>query len=483
MLQRLLEMVSVFEHLLLEDKVEFIVTKQGKQLWDAFEHDKGAGKPKLKTADEIVKFLANEISEKHLQKLANWYQKNDFSLEDASKIKDSINRFEKLRKKLDKKDLNQYKTSVELDTALAPFNEDDEKSNKQLNREYVAKLFKEKQAKLVHEGGGVRVIIPNTEEASKYLGRGTRWCTAADDNNMFSTYSKRGAPLYVIVCDDGEKYQFHFKTGQYMDAKDHPIKVVDLVKKYPVLYDVFADEAEKWGVIELIKPASLTDEKITTIFEKVCKANAKYPSDVFTWLRNKVIYDRPFDSKMKDAFVKFVHDAVKTTRMFSMFTNEIGIFLKLDPAELVDLAKLSEDAYHGSPILTMMSEKHYVEHIFSDKAAFQKLVDIIVGLVKDGSRIRVSDYLTLLTMPKAVLGSKYKLEDWVTTEFLDEVSIKHGADAAKILGYEPAEAIQLKMVEKDPGNINDMPYASNRVKERARMFAKAASDRGRYGGR
>ena len=69
--------------------------------------------------------------------------------------------------------------------------------------------------------------IPRTEAASCALGSGTRWCTAAQNRNQFSYYSKYG-PLYVWHDKKRkQKYQFHFETGQFMDAQDQPLTAAD----------------------------------------------------------------------------------------------------------------------------------------------------------------------------------------------------------------------------------------------------------------
>jgi len=72
-----------------------------------------------------------------------------------------------------------------------------------------------------------RHIIPHTEKASKYYGRGTTWCTAARDNCMFDYYNQKGA-LHIMIPKHanypGEKYQYHADTKQFMDRDDNPIE-------------------------------------------------------------------------------------------------------------------------------------------------------------------------------------------------------------------------------------------------------------------
>jgi len=86
-----------------------------------------------------------------------------------------------------------------------------------------------------------QLAIPETQEASCELGRGTKWCTAAAKDNMFDQYSEDG-PLYVWRDKNGKKYQFHFETAQFMDSKDVPIdaRTIEYFRtKHPVLSKLF----------------------------------------------------------------------------------------------------------------------------------------------------------------------------------------------------------------------------------------------------
>ena len=81
-------------------------------------------------------------------------------------------------------------------------------------------------AQVVFDNSLVRIIVPNDEAAACYYGQGTRWCTAAKSNNMYDNYARDG-DLYILLPKqpkyDGEKYQLHFASGQFMDEGDSPI--------------------------------------------------------------------------------------------------------------------------------------------------------------------------------------------------------------------------------------------------------------------
>lgn len=92
------------------------------------------------------------------------------------------------------------------------------------------------QAETVFDNARVRIIVPLDEAGACYYGQGTQWCTAAKNNNMFDRYNKEGR-MYILLPKnpqyDGEKYQLHFPSGQYMDERDNSINLNH------ILQDVF----------------------------------------------------------------------------------------------------------------------------------------------------------------------------------------------------------------------------------------------------
>lgn len=88
------------------------------------------------------------------------------------------------------------------------------------------------QAETVLDNAEVRIIVPLDETGACYYGQGTQWCTAARNNNMFNRYNKDGR-MYILLPKqpqyEGEKYQLHFPTGQYMDETDNAVNLVQLI--------------------------------------------------------------------------------------------------------------------------------------------------------------------------------------------------------------------------------------------------------------
>ena len=124
------------------------------------------------------------------------------------------------------------------------------------------------QAKPYYEDQDLRIIIPQDQTAACYYGQGTKWCTAAQQNNMFDRYNKSGE-MYIIVPKKpayvGEKFQFHFPSKQFMNEKDQRVNLRELRARFPQLADVFAKQAAESGVIALDKNMDDVTAQLPTI--------------------------------------------------------------------------------------------------------------------------------------------------------------------------------------------------------------------------
>jgi hypothetical protein len=82
------------------------------------------------------------------------------------------------------------------------------------------------QSETVYDDADVRIIVPLDEPAACYYGQGTQWCTAAKNNNRFNQYNRNGR-MYIMLPKnpkyDGEKYQLHFQSEQFMDETDNDV--------------------------------------------------------------------------------------------------------------------------------------------------------------------------------------------------------------------------------------------------------------------
>lgn len=149
-----------------------------------------------------------------------WVNKK-LMLEDLYKATEYLSYFVKYNNRIEVKDINKYHSLPELYNIVKVFMDNPEIATS--NSDEVRRI--KEGADKVFENGEWLVIVPHTKEASCYYGKGTQWCTAAEQShNMFDHYNSQGNLYINIRKSDGEKFQFHFESGSFMDATDTPIE-------------------------------------------------------------------------------------------------------------------------------------------------------------------------------------------------------------------------------------------------------------------
>ena len=283
-----MKFLQLLEQFLFEDrKIDNIIKRQGVKLEKAFKRDRTyqarnvdrvpelkAAMRKAKPADinaglsneERILFALQWVHPKYLQWLANRYINREFKFEDLPQIKEKLKEFDRVKAKLPIKDINRYKTMAVFYDALESMEEVDIRSNKQKERDMKKKFFKSGDAKIFYKDSDITIIIPKTEETACFFGKGTQWCTAASGYNAFSSYDSQG-DLYIIILSDGDKYQFHFESMQFMDARDQEIPVGDFIDENPSLLKAFGkDIYERIPLIASVE--ALDGDTWNVLFEK-----------------------------------------------------------------------------------------------------------------------------------------------------------------------------------------------------------------------
>ncbi len=260
-----------------ESREEHAATQWGDQILAAYNKDRYRGATQSQLQDSATKPLdvvkrLSEIEPRYVQWLTKMYIAGQFKLEDISRLKHDVQRFNAVRSNLQNKDINQYKSLSDLYAALKPFEQAENISNRQKNKQLRDKLWKDGDLTEFYKDDQIRVIVPETEKAACYIGRGTKWCTSSTESeNYFDHYNDAG-PLYVIFTHDKRKYQLHVVQGMtmpdyederdedaeywdeddvghlsVMDEQDQEVDLDELVKKYPSLKKAFANMRDDWG--------------------------------------------------------------------------------------------------------------------------------------------------------------------------------------------------------------------------------------------
>lgn len=216
---------------------------------------------------------------------------NKGTLDNIGHVKDILTRFDSEKNNLINKDIMKYKSLDELEDMLNDESSYAEKSHRQQVRDR-QKARRDaditKEANLVFSGEGFDVWVPETYAAECKLGSGTRWCTASTESDYYYDYYKRvyGGDYYVLIGEDGEKYQFHIESHQFMDKDDEPVDMVVFFEDKPSLKAFITPKILKaMGVTEdrLSEPISVFVD-IEDIAKRLSTrdASARFIEDVYT---------------------------------------------------------------------------------------------------------------------------------------------------------------------------------------------------------
>ena len=153
--------------------------------------------------------------------LLNQYRQGNLDMNNLSKVRNTIDFFNRYNRQLEVKDINQYKNINQVYDNVKNFMEDPSQATSKSDE---ARKIKEMGAEKVYEDNDWLIIVPKTREAAIYYGKGTKWCTASTRGyNYFERYNNEGRLYININKNTGDKYQFHFESNSFMDAEDKPI--------------------------------------------------------------------------------------------------------------------------------------------------------------------------------------------------------------------------------------------------------------------
>jgi len=156
---------------------------------------------------------------------------NGSELEDLySRGKDNLIKFELLKKKRliksEHADIGKLKNLSDFEDAVEQYEIPEEE-------------FTDKgQSEVIEDNEEFKAIIPFDEKSACYYGQGTRWCTAAKNDNMFSHYDDMGDLIILIPKKPGykgEKYQIHNNPFIIMNEKDKEVPKSLFEKRFKTL--------------------------------------------------------------------------------------------------------------------------------------------------------------------------------------------------------------------------------------------------------
>lgn len=159
-------------------------------------------------------------------KYCNWLLQHVNNNTDLQELKVALEQYHDgikrgiLQRKNISNDITTFKTCEELITAIQGImkSDDSQYSTSEVNN--MKKLAG--QYEIAMENHDWLVIAPQTWEAERYFGRGTKWCTVGDEG-YFYHYMIRGQ-LYINYPKNGNlkmRSQFHFEDEAFADVDDN----------------------------------------------------------------------------------------------------------------------------------------------------------------------------------------------------------------------------------------------------------------------
>lgn len=288
--------IEHFEALLQESekKVDTILakkTKGGATVYElvqaAMQNDYEIAEEEISPKDLLMQFDEHKEISKYLDWVVKQYIGEEFQFGDITQLNDDLKKFSKYSKNknvFENPDLGRIATYAQLKTKLDEIDDNDMSLLGSSQKKNAIKTSGSKDVDIFADDKDFLIVIPKTKAASIYWGRGTRWCTAAD-NGYFEYYTNQG-PLYILINkkDKTEKYQFHLESGSFMDKNDNAICLPLFLDRYKNIREMFRKAV--FGITDLPsyelkawrEKYPLSDEKIVDLVKKSDASQCKHIS-------------------------------------------------------------------------------------------------------------------------------------------------------------------------------------------------------------
>lgn len=171
--------------------------------------------------EDLQKKYANKFSEEDLNWILNISDLQDFNHKYTDFILKTVHpdhvtgdteigvnlikSFDKYQSQLDKKDINQYKSLEELDSALIPIHQ------KEKQKDLESRVDK------IYEDDKFLVVKPKTEESSCKYGSNTKWCVTSKGTGHFGRYTSGRQALYFIINKSKSTNKNYSKVAIHFD--------------------------------------------------------------------------------------------------------------------------------------------------------------------------------------------------------------------------------------------------------------------------
>lgn len=263
-------------------------------------------------------------------------------------------------------------------------------------------LKSQSKADVIMDNEEVRIIHPKNEQAACYYGQGTRWCTAATQaTNYFDDYNIQG-PLYIVIPKkakyNGEKYQLHFETFNFMDERDKPESILNIMDRFE------SKEFKDW---------------IKNIIGKTSEVGG-----------NKLIYFMPEEVELD------IHRAIYNAALegIERYKNNRKDFITTDEGLEIMNEAITRNLSRVDPQITDFQEflNEYISELGPDESAIS---------VEDIPDIYYSVYYYFTHVPVNSLQYSYAEDRYIKEKDIDDRPSKWREDAEEVETYLAMEEV------------------------------------------
>lgn len=209
--------------------------------------------PRIEAFDALVQGQPAGSDNKYLM----WCAKHVNDGSDPQKVLDLVARFHKNTQRLQKRDINQYQTTQELEGALERLGD----TSKNQQRKNV-----QKNSTTIYDDGRYVIVRPHEHDAVKKYGMGTKWCITSDPEecddedsetdvvNHWKSYSGQNVRFYFIIDKDSTDSQWSkvaiclLDNGQFDAylADDEQVELEDIRDYYGPIFTKMFDAINRY---------------------------------------------------------------------------------------------------------------------------------------------------------------------------------------------------------------------------------------------
>ena len=415
--------------------VQWLIKHRGRALADALareniETDAETAPGILMDADPSVKKLA-------VQWLVDTYIQGGFRWEDVQSGKESkaahtLRLFGFNRRLLegDARNLGSYTSLGQVYAAMRQFDISASEMKAEITPGIRALRRAEREAAMaescvVYRDDMMIVAVPLSERASKWWGKGTQWCTAADKNNVFMNYHSM-APLVIIVfpkgmdgCSEVRKLQLFAdeRSFQFMNENDQQVSSEFIERNWNYLSRIM-----EWALRRNNNVLRYIPEKYRSrdmCFEAV-KKNGWALEFVPGEYRNEALCLEAV--KNDGAALMFVHEKYRNENLCFEAVGQNGLALQHVPEKYHHILSIKAVKQHGTALrfvkIKNRNKELYFEAIKQNGWALEDVPNYYVNetwcleaVIKDGDALLLvpEQYRSEDLCLEAVKGSGYAL--------------------------------------------------------------------------